>query len=44
LVVACRRPLSGQRGYYLVQPETEDRPALADFKTWLRAQAAGLRV
>lgn len=43
LVVACRRPLSGQRGYYLVQPETEDRPALADFKAWLRVQAIELK-
>jgi DNA-binding transcriptional LysR family regulator len=40
LVVACRRPLKGQRGYYLVQPGAEDRPALAVFKQWLLAQAS----
>jgi DNA-binding transcriptional LysR family regulator len=40
LVVACRKPLKGQRGYYLVQPGADERPALAVFKQWLMAQAA----
>ncbi len=40
LVVACRRPLRGQRGYYLVRPEAQERPGLAAFKSWLLAQAA----
>lgn len=40
LVVACRRPLRGQRGYYLVRPEAQERPGLAAFKGWLLAQAA----
>ncbi len=39
LVVACKRPLRGQRGYYLVRPGAEERPALAAFKAWLMAQA-----
>lgn len=40
LVVACRKPLKGQRGYYLVQPDNPERPALARFRQWLMAQAA----
>jgi len=40
LVVACRRPLRGQRSYYLVRPEAQERPGLAAFKGWLLAQAA----
>lgn len=40
LAVACRRPLKGQRGYYLVQPEAMQRPALEVFKDWLKAQVA----
>lgn len=40
LVVACRRPLKGQRAYYLVQPEVAERPALSAFKAWLSAQVA----
>ena len=40
LVVACDRPLAGERGYYLVTPErAEDRAALAQFRAWLLAQA-----
>ena len=39
LVVACDRPLRGQRSYYLVQPGVDERPALAAFKAWLREQA-----
>jgi DNA-binding transcriptional LysR family regulator len=39
LVVACKRPLRGQRAYYLVQPEAEERPAITAFKAWLKAQA-----
>lgn len=39
LVVACRRPLRGQRGYYLVRPEAAERPALSTFRTWLKTQA-----
>lgn len=39
LVVACPRPLRGQRGYYLVRPGADERPALAAFKAWLTAQA-----
>jgi DNA-binding transcriptional LysR family regulator len=41
LVVACDRPLRGQRGYYLVQPAEPERPALAALRQWLQAQAAG---
>lgn len=40
LVVACRRPLKGQRGYYLVQPEATPRPAVAVFKAWLMEQVS----
>ncbi|MCU4122224.1 LysR substrate-binding domain-containing protein [Variovorax sp. N23] len=40
LVVACARPLSGQRNYYLVTPDRgEPRPLLAAFADWLGAQA-----
>jgi len=40
LVVACARPLSGERNYYLVTPERgDDRPLLTRFSTWLQAQA-----
>ena len=41
LVVACDRPLLGERAYYLVTPERDDvRPALAVFQAWLRQAAA----
>ncbi len=45
LVVACARPLSGERNYYLVTPErADDRPLLALFSDWLLAEARdGLR-
>ncbi|MDM0121430.1 LysR substrate-binding domain-containing protein [Variovorax arabinosiphilus] len=40
LMVACARPLSGQRNYYLVTPDRgEPRPLLAAFAEWLGAQA-----
>lgn len=40
LVVACARPLSGQRNYYLVTPErADDRPLMTVFSDWLLAQA-----
>jgi LysR family glycine cleavage system transcriptional activator len=36
LVVACPRPLKGERGYYLVMPEhAQDPPVLARFRDWL---------
>lgn len=41
LVVACDRPLRGERSYYLVTPgPADERPALALFRDWLLAQAA----
>ncbi len=40
LVVACERPLRGERSYYLVTPATQDeRPAVALFRAWLLEQA-----
>ena len=40
LVVACARPLSGQRNYYLVMPDRgEPRPLVSAFADWLGAQA-----
>lgn len=37
LVVACDRPLQGERAYYLVSPQRDDaRPALQLFQTWLQ--------
>lgn len=39
LVVACDKPLSGERNYYLVTPEQEnDRPLLTVFGAWLKGQ------
>jgi DNA-binding transcriptional LysR family regulator len=36
LVVACDRPLVGERAYYLVCPDRDDaRPALRWFQSWL---------
>jgi DNA-binding transcriptional LysR family regulator len=35
LVVACPRPLRGQRAYYLVRPQGPLRTALAAFQQWL---------
>lgn len=42
LVVACARPLRGRRAYYLVQPDTPERAALAVFKRWLVEQVSGV--
>jgi DNA-binding transcriptional LysR family regulator len=40
LVVACDRPLRGERSYFLVTPALPDeRPALALFRQWLLNQA-----
>ena len=40
LVVACPRPLAGERAYYLVTPERADqRPLLKFFSDWLLRQA-----
>ena len=39
LVVACDRPMRGQRGYYLVEPESAaERPVLDRFRAWLLEQ------
>jgi DNA-binding transcriptional LysR family regulator len=36
LVVACNRPLRGERGYYLVSPNAaEQSPLLHAFSQWL---------
>ena len=41
LVVACDRPLRGERSYFLVTPAAQDeRPALTLFREWLLAQAS----
>ena len=41
LVIACDRPLRGERSYYLVTPAVDDeRPALTLFRAWLLAQAS----
>lgn len=40
LVIACDRPLRGERSYFLVTPATHDEgPALMLFRAWLLAQA-----
>ena len=40
LVVACDKPLKGQRAYYLVTPERSDeRPVVTTFRGWLEAAA-----
>ena len=39
LVVACNRPLRGERGYYLVTPASAQPPVLVVFAQWL-AQTA----
>ena len=44
LVIACNRPLRGERGYYIVTPERtndglSDKPAMTAFLSWLRAAA-----
>jgi DNA-binding transcriptional LysR family regulator len=40
LVIACPRPLRGQRGYYLVTPElgAAEPAAVGLFRDWLRGQ------
>ena len=40
LVIACPRPLRGQRAYYLVRPDDVDDPVLDVFADWLRRTAA----
>ena len=44
LVVACERPLKGERAYYLVMPERADeRPVMKIFLAWLRQAASDAR-
>ncbi|MEW6693482.1 Glycine cleavage system transcriptional activator [Tepidimonas thermarum] len=43
LVVACPRPLRAQRAYYLVQPQGDERPALALLRDWLLEACAQVR-
>jgi DNA-binding transcriptional LysR family regulator len=41
LVVACERPLSSARAYYLVRPERDTpSPAMPIFQTWLMDSVA----
>ncbi|RYZ12432.1 MAG: LysR family transcriptional regulator [Comamonadaceae bacterium] len=41
LVVACPRPLAGERAYYLVTPERRDEsPLLSAFRDWLLDEAS----
>ena len=43
LVVACDRPLQGERAYYLVAPERSDeRPVMTHFLAWLQHAATPL--
>ena len=46
LVVACNRPLRGERAYYLISPTQAQPPVLATFARWLQqmAEAAGAPV
>ncbi len=39
LVVACARPLRGERGYYLISPAQAPSPVLAAFSAWLATMA-----
>ena len=40
LVIACPRPLTGLRSYYLIEPQhTQPRDLLAHFKAWLILQS-----
>ena len=42
LVVACDKPLRGERAYFLVTPAAQDeRPAVSSFREWLVATCAG---
>jgi DNA-binding transcriptional LysR family regulator len=44
LVVACNRPLRGERGYYLISPaQPAQPPVLAAFSRWLQGLAAAGR-
>jgi LysR family glycine cleavage system transcriptional activator len=41
LVVACDKPLRGERSYYLVMPDRgDDKPALQAFAQWLQNACA----
>ncbi len=40
LVVACPQPMRSERSYYLVQPDGDERPALAVFREWLQGQCS----
>ncbi|QNP49575.1 LysR family transcriptional regulator [Diaphorobacter aerolatus] len=40
LIVACNRPLRGERAYYLVSPAQQPTPVLSAFSQWL-ARATG---
>jgi DNA-binding transcriptional LysR family regulator len=46
LVIACNRPLRGERGYYIVTPERTDKSAkqvaLSTFVEWLEAQKSAM--
>jgi DNA-binding transcriptional LysR family regulator len=46
LVIACDRPLRGERGYYIVTPERTDKAAeqaaLSTFVEWLKAQKSAM--
>ena len=39
LVVACARPLRGERSYYLISPAQPQPPVLAAFSAWLVGMA-----
>ena len=40
LVVACARPLRGERAYYLISPAQAQPPVLAAFARWLQDMVA----
>ena len=42
LVVACARPLRGERAYYLISPAQAQPPVLAAFARWLQGAAQGV--
>lgn len=46
LVIACNRPLRGERGYYIVTPQRTDKPAeqaaLSTFVAWLKVQKSAM--
>jgi DNA-binding transcriptional LysR family regulator len=39
LVVACNRPLRGERAYYLISPAQAQPPVLTTFAQWLQTMA-----